>query len=115
MSDTSNSPVIVQRDGGVGIVTPNRPDKRNALDLTMRGAIASAFTILEADDSVKSIVVTGNATVFAAGADLNCSWTRARKRLPTSTWAGTGPRLRKAASPSQPWAASRWARVASSP
>jgi len=71
MSDTSNSSVIVQRDGGVGIVTLNRPDKRNALDLTMRGAIAAAFTMLEADDSVKSIVVTGSPTVFAAGADLN--------------------------------------------
>ena len=34
MSDTSNSPVVVQRDGAVGAVTLNRPDKRNALDLT---------------------------------------------------------------------------------
>jgi enoyl-CoA hydratase/carnithine racemase len=47
MSDTSNSPVIVQRDDAVGIVTLNRPDKRNALDLTMHEAIAAAFTELE--------------------------------------------------------------------
>ena len=40
MSDTSNSPVVVQRDGAVGVATLKRPDKRNALDLTMRGAIA---------------------------------------------------------------------------
>ena len=53
MSDTSsNSPVTVQRDGAIGIVALNRPDKRNALDLTMRGAIAVAFTELETDDSV---------------------------------------------------------------
>lgn len=71
MSDAGNSPVIVQRDGAVGIVTLNRPEKRNALDLTMRTAIAAAFTELEADDAVKCIVVTGSPTVFAAGADLN--------------------------------------------
>ncbi|NDZ18884.1 enoyl-CoA hydratase [Variovorax sp. WS11] len=71
MSDAGNSPVVVQRDGTVGIVTLNRPEKRNALDLTMRGAIAAAFSELEADSSVKCTVVTGSTTVFAAGADLN--------------------------------------------
>lgn len=72
MSETDNAaPVLVRREGAVGVVTLNRPEKRNALDLTMRAAIAAAFIDLEADGEVKAIVVTGSDTVFAAGADLN--------------------------------------------
>ncbi len=63
--------VLVQRDGAVATVTLNRPDKRNALDLTMRRAIADAFLALEHDAGVSAIVITGGPTVFAAGADLN--------------------------------------------
>ena len=72
MSESQQAaPVQVQREGAVGVLTLNRPEKRNALDLTMRAAIAAAFRELEADAQVKAIVVTGSDTVFAAGADLN--------------------------------------------
>lgn len=63
--------VLVHVDGAVGVVTLNRPDKRNALDLTMRAAIAQAVTTLERNAQVRAIVITGSDTVFAAGADLN--------------------------------------------
>lgn len=63
--------VMVQRDGAVGTVVLNRPDKRNALDLPMRRAIAAAVTELDRDDTVRAIVITGGTSVFAAGADLN--------------------------------------------
>ena len=63
--------VLVRREDAVGIVTLNRSAKRNALDLAMRGAIAQAVSSLDAEASVKAIVITGNETVFAAGADLN--------------------------------------------
>lgn len=65
------APVLLQRDGAVGIVTLNRPDKRNALDLTMRAALADAVRQLEADADVRALVITGGDAVFAAGADLN--------------------------------------------
>lgn len=67
---TTALPVLVEVADGVGVVTLNRPDKRNALDLGMRAAIAAAFQQLEADSSVRVIVVTGGPSVFAAGADL---------------------------------------------
>lgn len=66
-----SEPVLLRRDGAVGVLTLNRPEKRNALDLTMRAAIADGVRILEADPEVKAIVITGSDTVFAAGADLN--------------------------------------------
>lgn len=64
-------PVLVERDGAVAILRLNRPEKRNALDLTMRAAIASAMQELERDSGVAVIVITGGDSVFAAGADLN--------------------------------------------
>ncbi len=65
------APVVLSREGAVGVLTLNRPEKRNALDLTMRAAIAAAVRELEADETVRAIVVTGGDSVFAAGADLN--------------------------------------------
>lgn len=70
-TDPQAAPVLARREGAVGVLTLNRPEKRNALDLVMRAAIAAAFRELEADAEVKAIVVTGSDTVFAAGADLN--------------------------------------------
>ena len=65
------TPVLIDREDGVGVLTLNRPDKRNALDLSMRRAIADAFVVLERDDAIRAVVVTGGGDVFAAGADLN--------------------------------------------
>lgn len=71
MNDSVNEPVLLSREGAVGVLTLNRPEKRNALDLTMRAAIANAMRELEADAEVRAIVITGGESVFAAGADLN--------------------------------------------
>lgn len=66
-----SEPVLITREDAVGIITLNRPDKRNALDLTMRAAIAAAVSELETDAGIRAIIITGNDKVFAAGADLN--------------------------------------------
>lgn len=70
-AESANAPVLVRHEGAVGIVTLNRPEKRNALDLVMRAAIAQAVAALDADAAVRAIVITGGDAVFAAGADLN--------------------------------------------
>ncbi|HKP27078.1 MAG TPA: enoyl-CoA hydratase-related protein [Dongiaceae bacterium] len=49
----------------------NRPDKRNALTLSMWGDLAQAFKRLEQDDGLRCIVVRGAGGNFAAGADLS--------------------------------------------
>ncbi|SCZ20676.1 MULTISPECIES: enoyl-CoA hydratase-related protein [unclassified Pseudomonas] len=66
-----STPVVVERNGAVAILRLNRVEKRNALDLSMRVAIASAMQELEHDNGVAVIVITGGDSVFAAGADLN--------------------------------------------
>lgn len=75
MQETDNtnaeSPVLVSRENGVGVVTLNRPEKRNALDITMRQALAESMHLLTDDEQIRVIVITGGDKVFAAGADLN--------------------------------------------
>ncbi|MDP3403476.1 MAG: enoyl-CoA hydratase-related protein [Brevundimonas sp.] len=66
------TPVVVsEAEDGVATVTLNRPEKRNALDIAARTAIAAAFTGLATRSDVRVVVITGGETVFAAGADLN--------------------------------------------
>lgn len=63
--------VLVEREGAIGVLVLNRPEKRNALDLEMRGALADAVTLLEKDAGIRAIVIAGSGGIFAAGADLN--------------------------------------------
>lgn len=64
------APVRIEREDAVGIIILNRPDRRNALDLTMRAALAAAVRELDKDASIRAIVISGSGGVFAAGADL---------------------------------------------
>jgi E-phenylitaconyl-CoA hydratase len=57
-------------DGGVGWITLNRPERRNAFDTAMREAFAEAVDRFEADPGVVVIAVIGAGTAFSAGADL---------------------------------------------
>ncbi|HKA05278.1 MAG TPA: enoyl-CoA hydratase-related protein [Acidimicrobiales bacterium] len=62
--------LLVETEGGVALVTLNRPEARNALNSRMGYELGHAFATLEADDSVRVIVVTGAGSAFCAGADL---------------------------------------------
>ena len=63
--------ILVERKDGVGRITLNRPDVRNAFDDTLITALAKAFAELDADRSVRAVVLAGNGPAFCAGADLN--------------------------------------------
>jgi crotonobetainyl-CoA hydratase len=59
------------RQGGVGLVTIDRPDKRNALTPEMIRQLLDAFGRLDADSSVGAVVLTGAGnTAFCAGHDI---------------------------------------------
>lgn len=61
-------------DGGIAVITINRPEKRNALDAEHYQALSAAWTRVRDDDAVRVAVVTGAGDkVFSAGADLK-SW-----------------------------------------
>ncbi len=58
-------------DGGVALLTVNRPDKMNALNGEVRCALLGALEELEGHDDVRAVVVTGaGEKAFIAGADI---------------------------------------------
>jgi methylglutaconyl-CoA hydratase len=61
----------VTRERGVARVTLNRPELRNAFDDALISQLTSTFRDLEADASVRVMVLAGNGPAFCAGADLN--------------------------------------------
>jgi len=64
--------LLVERREGVGIITLNRPERLNALNLTLTAELDQAITQFEHDDGVKAIIITGAGDkAFSAGADIH--------------------------------------------
>jgi enoyl-CoA hydratase/carnithine racemase len=55
----------------VATITLHRPDKMNAFTNRMLKEIIAAFDEIDADDSVRAVIVTGSGRAFCAGADLS--------------------------------------------
>ena len=64
--------VLVERqpEARTALVRINRPKQLNALNGPTMDALCDALEELDADESVRAIVVTGNGRAFAAGADI---------------------------------------------
>ena len=64
--------VLLSVDDGIAQVTINRPDKLNALNEAVRGALTKVFDDLAGRDDVKVAVLHGaGEKAFVAGADVN--------------------------------------------
>ena len=63
--------LLIERRGGVAVVTLNRPEVRNAFDDALIAALAANFKALDDDDGVRAVVLGGNGPAFCAGGDLN--------------------------------------------
>ena len=61
--------VIYSVEQGVAVVTLNRPDRLNAMTLTMAGEVRAAMQQASDDGEVRVIVLTGAGRGFCAGAD----------------------------------------------
>lgn len=62
---------VQERADGIGIITLNRPEKRNALTISMRREISACLAAWRDDDQVAAVVITGAGAVFCAGFDLD--------------------------------------------
>lgn len=64
------SSVLRADDGAVRTITLNRPDKRNAIDMELRVALAEAIEAADVDSTVRAIVITGAGRAFCSGGDI---------------------------------------------
>jgi enoyl-CoA hydratase len=63
--------ILLERRGPVAVIRFNRPDKLNAMNARMKEEIIAALRELEADDTVRVAVFTGQGDkAFVAGADI---------------------------------------------
>jgi enoyl-CoA hydratase/carnithine racemase len=61
---------VEQASDGVGVLTLDRPEKRNALSIALRDELTQALGGWQDDEGVRVVVITGNGPAFSAGFDL---------------------------------------------
>jgi enoyl-CoA hydratase len=63
--------LLIEKADGVATVTMNRPEAMNAMSRALRAELDKAFTVLDKDDEVRAVVLTGaGERAFTAGLDL---------------------------------------------
>jgi len=63
--------LILRRGEGIGWITVNRPEKRNAMNVATVGELQAAVREFESDPGVRVIILTGTGEkAFIAGADI---------------------------------------------
>jgi enoyl-CoA hydratase/carnithine racemase len=68
--ETSEPVLLRDRDGDIAILTLNRPQARNSLSEALIVALATAWTDIAADKSIRAVVVAANGPAFCAGHDM---------------------------------------------
>ena len=64
------STILTERRGRVALITLNRPEVLNALNLALMHEVVAAAEEFDADPGIGAIVLTGSAKAFAAGVDI---------------------------------------------
>lgn len=63
--------LAIERQGPIGLVTMNRPERHNAFDDILILELTDALRSMEAEDGIRLVVLSGSGKSFSAGADLN--------------------------------------------
>jgi 2-(1,2-epoxy-1,2-dihydrophenyl)acetyl-CoA isomerase len=67
---TSRSPLRVERDGALSVLTLDRPEVLNAFDEALTEALFTALSDAARDRAVRAVAITGAGRGFSAGQDL---------------------------------------------
>ena len=62
--------LLLERDGAIATLTVNRPQARNAFTFAMYAALERACELVEADETLRVLVVRGAGRAFIAGTDI---------------------------------------------
>lgn len=66
-----STPVLYQLDAsGVALITVNRPERLNALNMAVKRLLQAYFAEASSDPAVRAVVLTGAGAAFVAGTDI---------------------------------------------
>lgn len=65
------APVLSHTEDSVRVITLNRPEIRNAIDIPLRLALADELESAMADTAVRALVITGAGGSFCSGGDIS--------------------------------------------
>ena len=98
---TARATVLTDSQIPVRVLTLNRPDRRNAIDLVLRVELAEAIAEAMADPQVRAIVLTGAGGSFCSGGDISTMQrlppeqgrprSEAAQRVTFEIWSGRKP------------------------
>lgn len=72
MTQYADGKILAHSEGGVGTITFNQPEKRNAMSIGMWDGMAAALDAFEADPAVRCVVLEGaGGKAFVSGADIS--------------------------------------------
>ncbi|MBI1361732.1 MAG: enoyl-CoA hydratase [Alphaproteobacteria bacterium] len=67
---TSFSTLTLETSNGVAVATFSRPEKMNTFSPVMMQDLLKLFDVTDADDKIRTVIITGSGRAFCAGADL---------------------------------------------
>lgn len=68
--DTNTDELLAHTDGHVGVITFNRPERRNALTDAMYRGFRSVIPAMATNPDIRVVMVTGSGGAFCAGGDV---------------------------------------------
>ncbi len=71
MTENGGTAILVERDGALGWIRINRPERLNALVPQMRADLDAALATLESDPDVRCVILTGAGRAFCTGGDIS--------------------------------------------
>jgi len=91
--------ILITVVDGIGTVTLNRPERRNAMNAAMLVGLRAAFDDLDTRRDVRVVVVRGAGSAFCSGMDLKEMEARAGARDPEADVVGVLQRVERSAHP----------------
>ena len=91
--------VLIEIIGKVGLLSLNRPESYNALNLQLLSELMDSLKELDDRDDIGAIVITGNEKSFAAGADISSMANATREEIKQSDFIPTFSRIRQIKKP----------------
>ena len=65
-----SDPLVIDREDGLVHLRLNRPDRLNALNQAMADALLATCKSIEADSSIRAVLISGEGRAFMAGGDI---------------------------------------------